>query len=484
MTSLEQLRRIDSWARLPAPAFHQPARIAPLQAPRWVGWSPDAARALGLDPPDGPHAGLLELLNGERPLPGPEPLAMRYAGHQFGVPVPRLGDGRAALLAEVASPAGERWEVVLKGSGPTAYARGFDGRAVLRSAIRELLASEHLDALGIPTTRALAVIGSGTPVVREGLEQGAILVRLARSHLRFGHFEALEPARVAELLEFAVAEHWPGLRGAPDRFERLYLDVVERTARLVAAWQLVGFAHGVLNTDNMSLLGLTLDYGPFGFVEAFDPAFVPNHSDEAGRYALDRQPDVAVWNLARLAEALAPHLPLARAEQLLDRFAPAFLAAYEDGARRKLGLRAWAGDRDAELFVGLLELMAAARADWTGTFRALCGHRPGQAAALRGRFPGHEAGWDAWAARWEARLAEDAADPEARAREMERASPALVLRNWMAQVAIERAERGDPSEVARLLGLLRRPFDDPPPGEPYAGPAPDWSRRLVISCSS
>lgn len=483
MTRLEDLRRVDSWARLPSPAFHQPARILPLVTPRWVGWSPDAARALGLDPTDAPHEGLLELLNGERPLPGPEPLAMRYAGHQFGVPVPRLGDGRAALLAEVESPAGQRWEVVVKGSGPTAYARGFDGRAVLRSAIRELLASEHLDALSIPTTRALGVIGSDTPVAREGLEPGALLIRLAPSHLRFGHFEgfAREPGRVAELLEHAIAEHWPHLAGAPDRAERLFLDVVERTARLVAAWQLVGFAHGVLNTDNLSLLGLTLDYGPFGFVEGFDPAFVPNHSDEAGRYSLDRQPDVAVWNLARLAEALDPHLPLAKAEGLLDRFAPAFLAAYEDGARRKLGLSSWAGDRDAELFVGLLELMAATRADWTGTFRALATQEPG---ALRARFPGHEAGWDAWAARWAARLREDGGSPEARAAMMRAASPALVLRNWMAQVAIEKAARGDSSEVARLLALLRRPFEDPPAGEPYAGPAPDWSSRLVVSCSS
>jgi uncharacterized protein YdiU (UPF0061 family) len=416
---------------------------------------------------------------------GTRPFATVYSGHQFGVWAGQLGDGRALLLGEAETPAGPM-ELQLKGSGQTPYSRMGDGRAVLRSSIREFLASEAMHALGIPTTRALAVVGSPQPVRRETVESAAVVTRVAPSFLRFGHFEhfthtAQDLQALRRLFDAAVVRHFPALETTP---EALLEEVARRTARLMAQWQLVGFCHGVMNTDNMSLLGLTIDYGPFGFLDAFDPNHVCNHSDDRGRYAYARQPGIAFWNLHALAQALMPLIdapPEAASERLLAALEPykaEFAGAMVRGLRAKLGLLS-EHDDDAALADDLLKLMAEDRADFTITWRRLST----SADAARDCFLQRDK-FDAWAVRWRARLAAEASDDAERSRRMRRANPKFVLRNHLAQTAIERAMQGDFGETERLLRVLEHPFDEQPEHEADAGFPPDWASQLEVSCSS
>jgi uncharacterized protein YdiU (UPF0061 family) len=370
-----------------------------------------------------------------------------------------------------------------------------DGRAVLRSSIREYLCSEAMHALGIPTTRALALVGSPLPVRRETVETAAVVTRVAPSFLRFGHFEhfthtAEDPAALRRLADRAIERHFPELVGLSQPYAAMLETVTRRTAALLAQWQAVGFCHGVMNTDNMSLLGLTIDYGPFGFMDAFNPNHICNHSDHGGRYAWVRQPNVALWNLHALAQALMPLIEdsdtaLAALEPYKTAFPQALLAAL----RAKLGLRAEGergADEDRTLADELLRLMAADRADFTITFRRLAGFStaPGAAnSAVRDLFM-DRAAFDAWAARYTARLqAEHSVDAE-RAQRMNRSNPKFVLRNHLAETAIERARGGDFTEVARLLTVLQRPYDEQPEHEADAGFPPEWASQLEVSCSS
>lgn len=488
MPSLDDLPADNAYARLPQP-FWTREHVTPLQEPWLVAWSEDAARLLGLDPAERDRPETLAALSGRRTPPWAEPIGTAYGGHQFGVWVPRLGDGRAILLGEVVGPGGVTWDVQLKGSGPTAFARGFDGRAVLRSALREWLACEAMAALGIPTTRALCVIGSDTPVHREQVEPGAALVRLAPTHVRFGTFEhfahARQPEHVAALVDFVIARDLPELDPrAPDRARRLLEVATARTADLVAAWQAVGFTHGVLNTDNMSIVGLTLDYGPFAFMEAFDPAFVPNHSDPAGRYAWDRQPEVAMWNLAQLARALlaASLVTLDEAQAVLDGFGEAHVDAYVERMAAKLGLRAWRGEEDEALLQGLLEALLEGGADYTLALRGLS-RLPGSDAAVRAAFRDPRP-LEAWLPGYLARLRADGDDPAARRARMDAVNPRFVLRTHLAQRAIERAAARDGGEAARLLAVLRRPFDEQPEHDDDARPPAPDTPPVVLSCSS
>jgi uncharacterized protein YdiU (UPF0061 family) len=421
---------------------------------------------------------------------GAEPTAAVYAGHQFGVWVRRLGDGRAITLGEIENARGERWEWQLKGAGMTAFSRFADGRAVLRSTIREYLCSEAMHHLGIPTTRALAIAGSADPVFRETRETAAVLSRLAPSHVRFGTFEYFrhsgDDAALHTLADYTIARFFPEIDGGdPSRYAQFLREVVERTSRLVAQWQAFGFAHGVMNTDNMSILGLTIDYGPFGFMEAYEPGFVCNHSDDAGRYAFDRQPGIALWNCHALAAALDGLVPAAGAEDALAAFEGTYRDAYLALMRAKLGLDD-VRDGDAPLIVDLLALLAEGGADYTRFFRALCAVRADgepqgdEAAAVLGAAA---AAWPAWSQRYRARLAGAAGDAE-RSAAMQRVNPKYVLRNYLAQVAIERAEGGDFTEIERLHAVLRAPFDEQPDCESYAAPAPEWARGIAVSCSS
>jgi serine/tyrosine/threonine adenylyltransferase len=483
---LEGLAFDNSYARLGAPLAEAVAPT-PLPAPRLVSFNAAAAALLDLDAAEAARPEFAEYFAGNRLLPGSEPVAMRYAGHQFGSWVPQLGDGRAILLGEVINSAGERWDLHLKGGGPTPFSRGFDGRAVLRSTIREYLCGEAMHALGIPSTRSLCIVGSDAPVYRETAESAATLVRLAPSHVRFGSFEIFayrkQDAELARLADYVIGLHFPHLAGRADRYAAMLREATVRTAQLIAGWQAVGFVHGVMNTDNMSVLGLTLDYGPYGFVEAYDSAWVCNHSDPEGRYALDQQPGIGEWNCAALAQALLPLVPREEAVAALDCYAPAFEEAYGRLMRAKLGL-AESRAEDAALVGDLLGLMQAGRVDYTIAFRTLCRFRVDQEGGEAAALFADRSGFAAWSERYRTRLRAEGSDDSERARRMQRVNPKYILRSYLAQNAIGLAERGDYTEVDRLLALLQQPFDEQPEMEHYAAAPPEWARGLVLSCSS
>lgn len=480
MRSLGGLDFDNTFARL-NPAFYEVVDPTPLGDPHLVAFNPDAAALIDLEPAARHDPEAARYLSGGLRLPGAEPVAALYAGHQFGVWVPQLGDGRAILLGEVRNRRGERWDLQLKGGGQTRFSRMGDGRAVLRSTIREYLACEAMDALGIPTTRALAIVGSPDPVYRETVETAATLIRMAPSHVRFGSFQVLAARgltdRIAELADYVIDHHHPELSGLPDRVVRWLEIVVSRTADLMAAWMAVGFAHGVMNTDNMSILGLTLDYGPYGFLEETDPGFICNHTDHAGRYAFDQQPAVGLWNVARLAESLLDLISAEEANAALALYAERFEAGYGRRMQAKLGLKS-KHPEDHTLIGELMSLMAANRVDYSRWFRGLT--EPARLRALvhdLDRF-------DAWVERYAARIATDADDPARRVEEMNRANPAFVLRNHLAQRAIVRAEQGDYTEIETLHRILRQPFDEQPEYAAYRESAPPAERGIVVSCSS
>lgn len=476
------------FARLPD-AFFSRVRPSPLPDPYLVAFAPGVAALLGLDPRAVDHPDFVATIAGNRVPPATEPIAAVYAGHQFGVWVPQLGDGRALLLGEVVGPQG-RFDLQLKGAGRTPYSRMGDGRAVLRSAIREFLCSEAMHALGIPTTRALAIVGSDQPVIRETVETAAVLARVAPSHVRFGSFEFFFRRRqvnhVRALADHVIHTHYPELADAPQPHAAFVAAVSERTARLVAQWQAVGFCHGVMNTDNMSVLGLTIDYGPFGFLDAFDRDHVCNHSDDAGRYAYDQQPGIAHWNVACLAQALVDIVPIEAAQAALDAFAPAFTEHHAACFRAKLGLLE-AREEDPALVEALLDQMHASRADFTIFFRRLAhfDRSPNADNAPLRDLLVDRAAFAAWSARYRARLDAESSDDAARRARMDAVNPKFVLRNHLAEVAIRRAtEARDFDEIARLRDVLARPFDEQPENAGYADFPPDWASGLAVSCSS
>ena len=489
MRTLENLAFDNRYGRLP-PGFYARLAPTPLSDPYLVSFNEDAAWLIDLDPAEAQRAAFVAAMAGNAPLPGADPLAMLYSGHQFGHYVPQLGDGRALLLGEVVNGRDERWTLQLKGAGRTAYSRGADGRAVLRSTIREYLCSEAMHGLGIPTTRALCIVGADEPVIRETVETAAVLLRLAPSHVRFGSFEVFyyrkQHDHLKLLADHVIGEYFPGFANAPDPYYRFLVEVVERTARLIARWQAVGFAHGVMNTDNMSVLGITLDYGPFGFMERFDSGYICNHSDDHGRYSFDNQPHIGLWNLTCLAQALTPLIPAEQCNDALARYEPFYVAEYAALMRAKLGL-ATADNADRELIIDLLGLMAENGVDYTIFFRRLGAFKRGadeHNAALRDLFIQREA-FDVWAGHYRARLAQENSDDAERTQRMHRVNPKYVLRNYLAQTAIRKAaEHKDYSEIDRLLKLLRRPFDEQPAMAAYAAPPPDWAQHIEVSCSS
>jgi uncharacterized protein YdiU (UPF0061 family) len=496
--ALGVLRFVNGYAGLPE-AFHTRLAPEPLPDPYLVDYSAPAGALIGLAPEAGADPDFVQVFSGNRVPAGADPLAAVYSGHQFGVYVPRLGDGRALLLGEALGPDGRAWEIQLKGSGRTPYSRSGDGRAVLRSSIREFLGSEAMAGLGIPSTRALAVIGADAPVMRETVETAAVVTRMAPSFVRFGSFEYFAHTggteQLRQLADFVIARHYPQAASEPEPVLAMLSEVVARTARLVAQWQGVGFMHGVLNTDNMSILGLTLDYGPFQFMDGFDAHHICNHSDSQGRYSYANQPDIGLWNLYALGQALLPLAGSVEATQaVLDTYRAHFGSALETVFHAKLGLRT-ALEADETLIDGLLSRLHAGRVDWTLFWRRLAGlrleaSRPEDDAELRDLFP-DRAAFDAWAADYRARLRQEgqtaAVDAE-RAARMRAVNPCYVLRNWMAEEAIA-AARGDAGErdyapVERLRRLLERPFDEQPGAERYAALPPDWAGNLSLSCSS
>ncbi len=464
------------------PAFYTELRPTPLPDPHWVGSSTDVAELLGL--PAGWMASdeALQAFTGNALLAGSRPLASVYSGHQFGVWAGQLGDGRAILLGETA----QGQEIQLKGCGRTPYSRMGDGRAVLRSSIREFLCSEAMHALGIPTTRALCVTGSPAPVRREEVETAAVVTRVAPSFIRFGHFEHFSARNQIDelraLADYVVERYYPACRAAANPYAALLQAVSERTAALLAQWQAVGFCHGVMNTDNMSILGLTIDYGPFQFLDAFVPGHVCNHSDQQGRYAYNRQPSIAYWNLFCLGQAL---LPLIGEQEValaaLESYKSVFPAEFMARMRAKLGLSA-ERDGDAALIDGVLLLLARGGVDHTIFWRRLS-HAVGSGdfEPVRDLFPDRE-GWDRWLLSYSELIAQE---NQAQAADlMLKTNPKYVLRNHLGEQAIRAAKLGDFSVLQTLQQVLARPFDEHPGCEPLANFPPDWAAHIAISCSS
>ncbi|HDT6075544.1 TPA: YdiU family protein [Aeromonas veronii bv. veronii] len=417
-------------------------------------------------------------------LPGMQPVAQVYAGHQFGGYSPRLGDGRALLLGEQQAPDGQRWDLHLKGAGKTPFSRFGDGRAVLRSSIREYLASEALHALGIPTTRALVLVGSQEPVYREQVETGATVLRTAPGHLRFGHIEYFswsgQGEKIPPLIDYLLRHHFPEQESGAE----LFAEVVRRTARLIAKWQAAGFCHGVMNTDNMSLLGLTLDYGPYGFIDAYVPDFVCNHSDPAGRYALDQQPAVGYWNLQKLAQALAGHVDGDALAAALVQYEQQLMLHYTELMRAKLGLAVWEED-DPALFRELFRLLAANKVDYHLFLRRLgeVTQEGAWPASLLALLP-EPLGWQAWLERYRARLMREGSEDAVRKAQMDAINPKYVLRNALAQQVIDAADAGDMQPFERLFAALQHPYDEQPEYEDLATPTPAWYCGGELSCSS
>ena len=487
--TLETLSFDNSYARLPQ-AFY--ARLNPTpfsEPPCLIHANQSAAALIDLDPEQFERPELAELFGGKALAPGMEPLAMLYSGHQFGVYVPQLGDGRAILLGEAKNEQGQRWDLHLKGAGMTPFSRDGDGRAVLRSTIREYLCCAAMQSLGIPTTQALCLVGSDDKVYREQVETGAMLVRMAPSHVRFGTFEVFyyrkQHEHLRTLADYVIDQHFPHLRDAEQRYAQFFTEVVERTARLIAQWQAIGWAHGVMNTDNMSILGLTMDYGPYGFMDDYDAGFICNHSDHNGRYAFNQQPYIGLWNLSCLAQAL---LPLVEKEALkagLGTYQPLLDREYQNRMRAKFGLLE-AQAEDDELIRDFLGLLQGSHADYTIFFRELGAFSSQNGAVnekLREHFLNRER-FDEWAVRYRDRLRGEGSRDDERCKRMNRVNPKYVLRNYLAQAAIEKAQNKDFSEIDRLFTLLQDPFKDQQGMEVYALPPPNWGKHLAVSCSS
>ncbi len=479
----------------------EPTRVA---RPRLLAFSPDVARLLDLSDDAVRSDEFLAAFSGNRLLPGMYPYATCYGGHQFGNWAGQLGDGRAISLGEVVARNGQRVELQLKGAGITPYSRRGDGRAVLRSSIREFLCSEAMHYLGVPTTRALSLIATGERVERDmyydgnpQLEPGAIVCRTAQSFTRFGHFEILaargELPLLQRLVDFTIDRDFGGIKGE-DRFAAWFRTVCERTAHLVVQWQRVGFVHGVMNTDNMSILGLTIDYGPYGWVDNFDPLWTPNTTDaDWRRYCLGRQPSVARWNLERLADALARVAP---SRSVLDEGLAHFDAMLRAGMSgmlaEKFGLLQWM-PQDGELVGELFELMQRAEVDMTEFFTTLAelDTDAPDPALLKDAFyrealyHEHRAALSAWLSRYAARLASQQDSDEAKKTRMRRVNPRFVLRNHLAQQAIDAASEGDLSVLERLLAASRTPYSDGIPSD-LTAKRPDWAlnRCQMLSCSS
>jgi uncharacterized protein YdiU (UPF0061 family) len=474
----------NSFATL-GPDFYTELHPRPLPSPYWVGRNHALARELGLQDDWLESADALAALTGNQQLQGTRPLASVYSGHQFGVWAGQLGDGRAILLGELQTPKGPR-EIQLKGAGKTPYSRMGDGRAVLRSSIREFLCSEAMQGLGIPTTRALCVTGSDAPVRREEIETASVVTRTAPSFIRFGHFEHFsyrnQPEQLKALADYVIDRFYPECREAKQPYAAFLQAVSERTAHMVAAWQAVGFCHGVMNTDNMSILGLTIDYGPFQFLDAFDPGHICNHSDEQGRYAYNKQPNMAYWNLFCLGQALLPLIDNQEdALAALESFKTVFPEALQARMRAKLGLPD-AQEGDQALIENTFRLLSANKVDYPifwrrlGGFTAQSGHEP-----VRDLFFDLES-FNAWALQYSERIMP--VDIVQRADLMLKTNPKYVLRNHLGEEAIQAAKLKDFSKVDTLLALLQTPFDEHPGHEPLAGFPPDWASSISISCSS
>ena len=489
--SLPADRDLDNRPRPVREAAYTPVAPTPVASPRLLAWSDAMGEALGLARP-APEGEAVEILAGNRVRPGMKPYAARYGGHQFGVWAGQLGDGRAITLGELRARDGTLQELQLKGAGRTPYSRTADGRAVLRSSLREFLCSEAMHRLGVPTTRALSLVATGEPVVRDMFydghpapEPGAVVCRVAPSFLRFGNFQIHaaheETELLKKLLDFTIEHYYPG-----KSYAGFFLELSRRTALLMSDWMRLGFVHGVMNTDNMSALGLTIDYGPYGWLEGYDPIWTPNTTDAEGRrYCYGNQPQIGLWNLARLAEALLPLVPQEPLQEALDLYGATYQDAFTRALAAKLGLQAFDQPGDEALVDELFGMLAAVETDFTLFFRKLSD--AGSVDDLKAAFyeepsQEHRSRVAAWLDRYLARA------PQDRKARMNAVNPKYVPRNYLAQLAIDAMEKGDASVLERLMRALERPYDEQPEHEDLAARRPEWARHRAgcsaLSCSS
>lgn len=489
MNSINSLNFNNTYRRLPTEFYHI-VNPTPFKTPHLVALNPSSASLIELDTDIDPGT-LARYLCGKTDIPGSEPIAMYYTGHQFGVYNKDIGDGRAVLLGEVENSNGEKWDLHLKGAGRTRYSRQFDGRAVLRSTIREYLCSEAMDGLGIPTTRALCIIGSNEIVERERKESAAMMIRLARTHVRFGSFEGFyylgDKDNLRVLADYVIDHHYPELKDRENKYDMLLFEVARRTASLIAQWQAVGFTHGVMNTDNMSIIGDTLDYGPYGFMDRFQFEFTPNHSDHFGRYSFKNQPRIGHWNLSKLISCLSPLVSSGINSDVLDEYKSTYMVEYLELMARKLGFSEFKS-KDKDFIENTLKFLENEELDYTLFFRNLSdlkldGENFGNEylEVLKNRSEDAEQ----WLESYRSRLAEES-DPEVKRKSsMDTVNPVYVLRNYIAENAIRMAEdEGDYSEIENLRLLLTDPFTERKGMESYAQEPPEWGRGLVVSCSS
>jgi uncharacterized protein YdiU (UPF0061 family) len=507
LSSIDELVCDNHYASLPA-HFYNRQMPDGISDPKMVSLNLQVMALLGLEDVAADSDTLLQLCSGNYLPNGFEPLAMKYTGHQFGHYNPDLGDGRGLLLAQVKAAGTDdnstdknstdstTWDLHLKGAGKTPYSRQGDGRAVLRSSIREYLCSAAMQGLGIPTTQALSVVVGSDTVMREQVEQAAMVVRVAESHVRFGHFEHFYYAQRLDdlklMLDYTLTQHFPETLDAELPYLAFYKQVVTTTAELMAHWQAVGFVHGVMNTDNMSILGQTFDYGPFAFQDNFDPGYVCNHTDYSGRYAFNQQPQVGYWNLMALGRSLTPFIDIAALNEILKTYDDIFLAKLRQLMRAKLGLQQ-VQEGDGELIKNLLEILAGSSVDYTHFFRLLGDFDSSEAVvnsaegvvntAIRDQFIDREA-FDGWAVQYQQRLALESSADEARKIRMNQTNPKYILRNYLAQQAIEQAADYDYSLVNELMVVLVDPFAEHPQFEKFAVLPPEWGRKMVLSCSS
>lgn len=486
MKKITELQFDNTYRTLPEDFYHL-VKPTPFNDPHLVAFNSDAGDLINLDPGESRIDDFLEFFSGKKLFSGSDPLAMAYTGHQFGVYNPDIGDGRAILLGEVRNDEGELWDLHLKGSGRTRYSRVFDGRAVLRSCIREYLCSEAIHGLGIPTTRALCIIGSDEKVERETTETGAMMVRMAQTHVRFGSFEVFHykdrPEYVKLLADYVIEHHFPELLDSEGKYDELFSEVVKRTAALIAMWQAVGFTHGVMNTDNMSITGLTIDYGPFGFIEDYNPEYTPNHSDHFGRYSYQNQPAIAHWNLNKLAVAMSSILDGDIAQKSLDEFRNMYSAEYVGIMSKKLGLKEQMPE-DVGLIKRLLEILTVEVADYTVFYRSLGSLNSVDDTQIVSMFDNKDS-ISNWLSSYKLRLTAEGSDDKIRKKEMDSVNPKFILRNYLAENAIRKAvDEGEYSEIERLHRILRKPFEEQEEFQDYAEASPEWGKNLEISCSS
>ncbi|MGI9284965.1 MAG: protein adenylyltransferase SelO [Pseudomonadales bacterium] len=469
MASLDTLAFDNTFQRLPEQFY---SRVLPqaVRNPRLVGFNSGAAALIDLDSDEAQNDALVDYFSGKSFLPGSDPVATAYAGHQFGSYMPQLGDGRALLIGEVRNRDGNKWDLVLKGAGPTPYARMGDGRAGLSSTIREYLAGEALAGLGIPGSRALCIIGSDQPIMRSQPESAALLARLAPSHIRFGHFQycryGLGECELKMFADYVLQQHLPHLLEQQQPYLALFEHTVMATAKLIAQWMAVGFVHGVMNTDNMSILGLTLDYGTNAFLQAYDPEFVANQADDEGRYAFKLQPWTGYRNLQHLAIAMLPLAEPQALKEILGRYEQCYQESYGQLMCDKLGLANTQESR--QLLTELLQFMQQHAVDYTNFFRRLCVYQPGDDNTPLHAMFGNCDDINAWLNRYRRLLSKRKTDLAAVQKGMKKVNPKYILRNYQVETAIHKARQGDCSELDRLLAFIQSPCEEMPEYEDYA----------------